>query len=85
MINFWIACITECVLQSSFAEISIQAKRKERLIEMWNSTKDKIYSLREGTKPGTKCVVFGLGNEFSVLYYECVRGLDMWQFTQISV
>ena len=64
-LNFWTA------IQSFFTEIFIQGKRKERLIEMWNSTKDKIYSLREGTKPGTKCIGFVLVSEF----YECIREL----------
>lgn len=54
----------------------MQGKRKERLIEMWNSTKDKIYSLREGTKPGTKCIGFVLVSEFYVSYYECIREFD---------
>jgi len=75
-ISFWIACKIDCALQSSFTEIFIQGERKERLIEMWNSTKDKIYSLREGTKPGTKCIGFVLVNELYVSYYECIRELD---------
>lgn len=63
----------------------MQGKRKERLIEMWNSTKDKIYSLREGTKPGTKCIGFVLVSEFYVSYYECIREFDTYHFSQISV